>query len=334
VLALIDEVLAKGVRLNKACDVIGLPVRTIQRWRNQLDDRRNGPKTSPPNRLSDAERKRIVAIATSPEFRDLSPKQIVPLLADQGTYTASESSYYRVLREECLLHHREVTAAPTPRPRATHTATGPNQVWSWDITYLLNPVRGRFYYLYMIIDVWSRKIVGWEVHEEERSENASALFRRTCETNGIDPRGLVFHSDNGSPMKGSTLLATLQALGVVPSFSRPRVSDDNPYSEALFRTMKYRPGYPSKPFPDLAAARGWVAGFVAWYNHEHLHSGIGFVTPADRHAGRDVAVLENRRKVYAKAAKRHPERWPKAPRQWERPDIVHLNPPSREAAQA
>ena len=163
-------------------------------------------------------------------------------------------------------------------------------------------MRGRFYYLYMVEDVWSRKIVGWEVHEEECVDLAAELVTRSCEMAGISREGLVLHSDNGGPMKGSTMLATLQHLGIVASFSRPQVSDDNPYSEALFRTLKYRPGYPRKPFESLAAARAWVAGFVAWYNTEHLHSGIGFVTPEDRHQGRDLAILEHRRKVYDASA--------------------------------
>lgn len=326
-LALIDEAVTGGARLHRACATIGLPSRTVQRWRAGLgEDLRCGPRTAPPNRTSDKERKAIIDIANSPEFRNLSPKQIVPRLADQGIYVASESTFYRVLREAELLHHRAPSAAPTPRPRPDHAAAGPNQVWSWDITYLRTSVRGLFYRLYMIVDIWSRKIVGWEIHEEERSDLGAALFQRTCQRNGITPAGLVFHADNGGPMKGSTMLATLQRLGVVASFSRPSVSDDNPYSEALFRTMKYRPGFPSKPFDSLAEARAWVGGFVAWYNHEHLHSGIGFITPADRHAGRDVAILAHRRAVYARAARKRPERWSRQPRQWDRPEVVRLTP--------
>lgn len=326
-LTLIDEAVQAGARLQKACAVIGLPARTVQRWKAGLgEDLRCGPRTAPPNRISDKERQKVLAIANSPEFRDLSPKQIVPRLADRGEYVASESTFYRVLRDADLVHHRSPSAGPTPRPRPDHAATGPNQVWSWDITYLRTSVRGRFYRLYMIVDIWSRKIVGWEIHAEERSELAAALFQRTCEQNGVEPAGLVFHADNGGPMKGSTMLATLQRLGVVASFSRPSVSDDNPYSEALFRTMKYRPGFPTRPFTTLAEARAWVAGFVAWYNHEHLHSGIGFVSPADRHAGRDVAILAHRREVYARAAHKRPERWSQQPRRWERPEVVRLTP--------
>lgn len=334
-LALIDEAVKAGARFRRACAVVGLPARTVQRWKAGVgDDLRCGPRSAPANRLTERERTKVIDIANSREFRDLSPKQIVPQLADKGTYVASESTFYRVLRAADLLHHRAPSAAPTPRPRPDHAATGPNQVWSWDITFLRSAVRGLFYRLYMIVDIWSRKIVGWEIHEEERSELAAALFLRASEEHGVEPAGLVFHADNGGPMKGSTMLATLQRLGVVASFSRPRVSDDNPYSEALFRTLKYRPGYPSKPFASLEEARAWVAGFVAWYNQEHLHSGIGFVTPADRHAGRDVAILAYRRDVYLRAAQRRPDRWSREPRRWERQAVVHLTPQREETSAA
>ena len=199
---------------------------------------------------------------------------------------------YRILRAEGQLEHRERSKPRTHHRPTPHMATAPDQLWSWDITYLKSCIRGCFYYLYMVEDVWSRKIVAWEVHETEDARLAAELVRSSCELAGIDPQGLVLHSDNGGPMKGSTMLATLQRLGIVPSFSRPSVSDDNPYSESLFRTMKYRPAYPTRPFESLAHARAWVAAFVAWYNTEHLHSGVGFVTPADRHAGRDQEDLQ------------------------------------------
>jgi transposase InsO family protein len=271
----------------------------------------------------------VIEIANSPEFRDLSPKQIVPRLADQGSYVASESSFYRILREAQQLEHRERSGVATKRARPSeHVASGPNQVMSWDITYLRAPVKGEFFYLYLIEDVWSRKIVGWQVHEEESMWLASRLIERTCDQLGIDPEGVVLHSDNGGPMKGSTMLATLERLGIVPSFSRPRVSDDNPYSESLFRTLKYRPSYPGGPFASIEAAREWVADFVAWYNLEHLHSGIGYVTPAQRHAGEDEKILEQRREVYERAQQRNPQRWSRAARCWDRPEIVRLNPQS------
>jgi len=331
---LIDEAVQAGARQRSACEVLGLPERTLQRWRRSPEDRRLHVVRSAPNRLSDLERRQVVATATSPEFRDLSPKQIVPRLADQGQYLASESTFYRVLRTEGLLTHRGAARPPSSsRAPRRHVANGVHQVWSWDITYLKAPVRGVFYFLYLIVDIWSRKIVGWEVHERESPELAAQLFARTCLQLDLDPAGLVLHSDNGGPMKGSTMLATLQRLGVVPSFSRPRVSDDNPYSEALFRTLKYRPEYPTKAFASLDEARAWVTHFVRWYNTEHLHSGLNFVTPEDRHAGRDAALLARRHHVYLKARALRPERWSQNTRDWSPVGAVYLNPDALPAAE-
>lgn len=326
-LTLVDEALAKGVRLEAVCERLGVTARTIQRWRKPetAEDRRCGPRTRPANRLSEVERRRVLAVANSEEFRDASPKQIVPRLADRGEYVASEASFYRVLREAGQLAHRGHTKAPTPRPRAEHTATRPNQVWSWDITYMKGPVKGAFLYLYLVVDVFSRRVMGFAVHEEESSEHAAALIRRSWQEAGC-PEGLVLHSDNGGPMKGATLLATLQWLGVTPSFSRPRVSDDNAFSEALFRTLKYRPSFPLRPFASVENAHDWVTRFVDWYNTEHRHSAIRFVTPDDRHFGRETALLARRHGVYQRAQARHPERWSRGTRDWSPVGPVRLNP--------
>lgn len=326
-LALIDEAVEAGARLCAACGVLDLSTRTVQRWRNQNsgDDRRHGPNTVPANKLSTAERKKVIVVATSPEFRDLSPKQIVPTLADQGKYVASESTFYRVLHEEDMMKHRAPSRPPHNRPHAL-SATAPNQVYSWDITYLRSPIRGVFFYLYLFLDIFSRKIVGWRVEEEENTEHSSDLLTRICYAEDIDADTVTLHADNGGPMKGALMVATMQKLGVTPSFSRPRVSNDNPYSESLFRTVKYRPSYPSKPFENIEAARQWVEGFVHWYNNDHLHSGIRFVTPADRHAGRDQDILARRAELYERARQRHPERWSDSTRDWSRVEIVNLNP--------
>lgn len=326
-LELVDEITSKGVSVVAAAKVIGVSARCIERWRRQGggEDLRRGPKSEPANKLSAEEREQVLKMANSARYRELPPKQIVPRLADDGSYLASESTLYRILREENQLAHREKSRPASPRPKE-HVATGPCQVWSWDITYLRSALRGCFYYLYLFVDIWSRKIVGWTVEEYESTDLAAALFRRTCAALGIDPEGLVLHSDNGGPMKGSTMRATLERLGVVASFSRPHVSDDNPYSESLFRTMKYRPNYPSQPFSSVDEARRWVAGFVDWYNTEHLHSEIGFVTPEDRHSGRDHLILERRRAVLEQARRQHPERWSGNTRSWPRPEKVVLNP--------
>ena len=329
---LVEEAVASGARLSRVCQQMGLSARTLQRWVTTADDGRHGPRHAPANKLSEAERRKVVAIATSPEFRDCSPKQIVPRLADRNIYVASESTMYRVLHAADLQRHRGRARPPVHRPRE-HRADGPWQLASWDITYLPSQVHGRFFYLYLVEDVWSRKILGWEVHDAESATLAGELIDRihADAAPDVDLAGWVLHSDNGSPMKGSTMLATLQRLGVVPSFSRPSVSDDNPYVESLFRTAKYCPKFPLKRFSSVDDARAWVAGFVAWYNDEHQHSGIGFVAPTDRHAGRDVAILAARRATYARARHRRPERWSRHARPWSRPSTVSLNPSAASA---
>jgi transposase InsO family protein len=328
ILDLLDEAVRDGARLKPACETIGLAVRTIQRWRKQGggDDRRHGPHSEPPNKLSAAERQDVLEVVSLPQYRDLSPNQIVPRLADEGSYIASEATMYRILHEEALLSHREPSRPAVVWRTQEHIATGPNQVWSWDITYLRSTVRGSFFYLYLILDVWSRKIMGARVYGEESMDLAAELFEQTCQRHHLDPEGIVLHSDNGGPMKGSIMLATLRRLGVAASFSRPRVSDDNPYSEALFRTLKYRPEYPSGPFASLEAANLWVASFVRWYNCEHLHSAIRFVTPEARHGGQEVEILQWRQDVYERARRRNPRRWSGPTRNWDRIETVALNP--------
>jgi len=324
----IREAVEAGARMDRACEMIGLSSRTVQRWRvaPKGDDGRIGPRRVPGNKLSEGEQKEVLRVANSAEYKELSPKQMVPRLADTGRFVASESSFYRMLRREGQMRHREPSQPARRHKPKAFVATGPNQVYTWDITYLRSSLRGVFFYLYMIVDIWSRKIVGWDVHGVESMDLSSALIQRTCEQMGVDPEGVILHTDNGGPMKGSTMLATLQRLGIVPSFSRPRVSDDNPFSEALFRTLKYRPEFPSKPFETIEDARQWVAWFVRWYDTEHLHSGIRFVRPEDRHAGRDREILAHRRHVYEEARRRHPERWTRGIRNWEPIGAVTLNP--------
>jgi len=328
ILALIDTAIENGVRLKKAASCLGLSARTLIRWRQNAsaEDQRHGPKRAPANTLSQDERDKILAVATSPAFRDLSPKQIVPQLADQGRYLGSESSFYRILKEHQLLTHRHASRPATTRPPQAHLATGHCQVWSWDITFLCTSVQGMFFYLYLFVDVWSRKIVAAQVFSEESMEHSAWLFQKACLTHAVCPENLVLHSDNGGPMKGSTMLVTLQQLGVVPSFSWPRVSDDNPFSEALFRTLKYRPQYPPRAFESLEEAQAWVDLFVTWYNTVHLHSAIRFVTPDDRHYGREHAILANRHSVYQNARRLRPDRWARQTRNWDPIRAVWLNP--------
>lgn len=307
-------------------------MRTFQRWVRDGDDavtadsRTTCTRPAPSNKLSDDERAQILAVANSEEFASLPPSQIVPTLVDRGIFVASESSFYRVLKAASQQHHRGRAKKPSSRVVTSHCATGPRQVWSWDITWLPAAVKGQYYYWYMVLDVFSRKIVGHEVQAVESAELASLLMRRASLMEGLAGRPLVLHSDNGSAMKGSTMLATLEQLGVSPSFSRPRVSNDNAYAESLFRTCKYRPDYPSKPFGSLNEAREWTQKFVRWYNQEHKHSSLKFVTPAQRHDGLDTAILASRKQVYAEAKQRNPRRWSQGTRNWTLENQVWLNP--------
>lgn len=257
----------------------------------------------------------------------MPPCKIVPLLADAGKYLASASTFYRILRAENQLVHRQASRPVRKHRPKSYSAYGPNQVWTWDISYILTRITGVYFYLYSIIDIYSRKIVGFSVHEQESSNHAACLITQSCIEEGITEQQLVLHSDNGSPMKGATMLATLEKLGVIPSFSRPAVSDDHPYSEALFRTVKYHPTFPMMDkFLSIVAARQWSEKFVAWYNQEHLHSGLKFVTPQQRHNGQDKTIMLNRHKVYELAKAKHPERWSGQTRNWLLPDSVSLNP--------
>jgi putative transposase len=334
---LIEEATNTGVGCEKACKELGISLRTYQRWTQcaciKADRRSHALRPAPTNKLTAQEREKIVEICNQVEYRSLPPSQIVPTLADKDIYIASEASFYRVLREVNQSQHRGKAEIPrkVSKPKS-YKATAPNQVWSWDITYLAACIKGTFYRLYLVMDIYSRKIVSWEIHENETAEHASVLIRKACLAEGISEKGLVLHSDNGSPMKGATMLATLQRLGVVPSFSRPSVSDDNPYSESLFRTMKYTPAYPSKPFESLEMAREWVHIFVRWYNKEHHHSGIQFVTPDERHTGKDREILTARKKVYAAAKERNPKRWSGETRNWRPVAEVWLNPENTEAS--
>ena len=330
---LIDEAHRNGARLEPACRMTGITARTYQRWtgtgRDQSDLRPDAPRPQPCNKLSVQERERVLSVCHDPGYASLPPGQIVPKLADQGVYIASESSFYRILHEADEQHHRGRSRKPhVSTPPKGYCATAPNQVWSWDITYLPTSIRGMYFYLYMIVDVFSRKVVGWEVHLEENGFNAAILVQKAILSEGcmLDPP--VLHSDNGSPQKAFTLRSKLDVLGVTPSYSRPHVSDDNPYSEALFRTVKYRPDYPYKGFKTLDDARVWVKGFVNWYNHEHQHSAIRYVTPVERHEYRDEQALEMRRQVYESAKAKHPERWSGKTRNWDYISEVWLNPPA------
>jgi putative transposase len=330
----VDEARREGARLKLACEVAGIDARTLQRWKagdglQRGDGRPHAERSSPAHALSAEERDRILKVANEPRFAELPPAKIVPMLADEGTYIASESSFSRVLRAHGQVRHRGRSKTPQRiRPPSTHVATAPRQLWCWDMTFLPSQVMGQWFYLYLILDVYSRKIVGFEVHQTDSSDHAVELLRRTALAEGIHAleRRPVLHGDNGATMKATTVLAMLHWLRITPSYSRPRVSDDNAFVEALFRTAKYRPQFPSSGFADLEAARSWAREFVTWYNHEHRHSGIRFVSPAERHDGRDREILSRRHALYLKAREANRRRWSRHTRNWEPITAVTLNP--------
>jgi len=330
ILSLLNDAIVSGARQRKACDIIGLTPKTIQRWKSSKDLQDDGRKMrqfTPSNKITQEERQHIISTVNSDEFASMTPNQIVPILAERNEYIASERTFYRVLHQEGQLTHRQASRPRTARHKPDALcATGPGQVLSWDITYLKIPILGQFFYLYLFMDIFSRKIVGWQIHGHESSQLAADIVQDIVIQEGYDKDQVHIHSDNGSPMKGATILATFQALGITPSYSRPSVSNDNPYSESLFKTLKYCPYYPANPFNDLQQARQWMCEFADWYNHHHRHSGINFVPPAQRHAGLDVAILQKRTETYEKAKSKHPARWSGQIRDWRHKDEVVLNP--------
>jgi putative transposase len=334
-IALIGQAVQAGARQALACRELGLSSRTLQRWQHQaVDGRPHALRQAPLNKLSHQERRAVLEAANRTGFASLTPHQIVPKLADEGVYLASESTFYRVLKAAGQAARRGRSQSPRKRVLTTHRADGPNQVWCWDITWMPTTVKGRYFYWYMMKDIYSRKLVVSEVHESENSEQAATLLRRGCLKEQTAGRPLVLHSDNGTAMKGATMLASMQQLGVMPSFSRPRVSNDNAYAEALFKTAKYCPLWPERPFDTLDEARAWVHRFVNWYNEEHCHSGLKYVTPGQRHRGQAGSLLAHRIVVYETARASKPERWAGAIRNWDLDDVVYLNPERKQASPA
>lgn len=330
---LIEEAVSCGARKHLACEQMGMRLRTLERWVQggevRADARPRALRAVPAHKLSEQERAAVLKLVNEPRFAALPPTQIVPQLADEGRYLASESTMYRILRAEQQLAHRSRARTPVHREPPRRCASAANQLWCWDITYLPTAVRGAFYLLYLVLDVYSRKIVAHEIHAEESGHHAAALIERAVLREGIAGQPLVIHQDNGSAMKASTFVAKLQELGIDPSYSRPSVSDDNAYAESLFRTCKYRPDYPGV-FASLDDARAWALRFERWYNHAHKHRNLKFVSPAERHSGADRAIFTARIAVYEQARASHPARWTRHTRDWSLPDQVWLNRPAQE----
>ncbi len=331
---MIETAHAAGARLTLACESAGIDLRTLQRWKagdglEAGDKRPTATRKTPNHALTQAERQSILDVANEPRFADVPPARIVPALADEGRYLASESSFHRVLKAAGQSGHRGRAKAQRPsQPPTTHVASAPNQVWCWDMTFLPSVIKGQWFYLYLILDLFSRKIVGWEVHDTDDSHHATHLVRRAALAEGIEAmrERPVLHGDNGATLKATTVLAMLHWLGIKPSYSRPRVSNDNAYAESLFRTAKYRPEFPAKGMESLEAARAWAAEFVRWYNFQHRHSGIRYVTPDQRHRGVDQELLAHREMIYLQARENNPRRWSRHTRNWQPVGPVALNP--------
>ena len=322
---LVRDAMTSGARKKQACEVLGISIRALQRWEQACNpDGRKGAGKRVPRKLSEEERQKVKDTACEAQFKDLTPYEIVAILAENGLYIASERTFYRVLKANGLLHHRGSGKPPIRSGEPQELiATGTNQIWSWDITWLRTEVRGLFYYAYMIKDIWTKDIVGWEIHDREDDTLAAAMFNRLRLKH--DMKGIYLRSDNGNPMKGATMLVTLYNLGVIPSYGRPRVSNDNPFIESLFKTLKDTAGYPGQ-FKNLEHARTWMANFVYWYNTKHRHSAIGYVTPQQRRSGDFKIIFGKRNETLAFAREKNPERWVKNQRVWGCAERVYLNP--------
>jgi putative transposase len=320
----IDKAVKCGARLRAACKLSGISSRSFFRWSKGLKkDGRKGAAKKVPRKLSEAEVEAFYKTATEPRFRDQTPAQIVATLLEAETYYGSERTLYRILKaKKANMPRTESKSRSKSRKPKELIATGPNQVWCWDITWIKTTVKGLYLYAYVVIDIYSRAIVGWSVESNESDEHARNLFSRIVRDTGVSPR--FVHADNGGPMKGITLVAFLFQMGVGMSYSRPRVSDDNPFIESLFRTLKYHVTFP-RVFMDLDHARKWFSDFVHWYNCYHRHSGIDYVTPHQRHTGKHVALLLKRQVTLNEAAGRHPERFVRGPKVFKVDDAVVLN---------
>lgn len=323
---LIEEAHSNGARYRKACEVAEISLRSLQRWKKEgLKDKRKFSHKRVVRKISPETRQDIFELCNSPRFRDLSPHQIVPLMLNEDRYLASESTFYRILKAHGMLHHRSNTRVKKKQSRPPERrADRSNQVWCWDITWLPQVILGFFFYAYVIIDIFDKSIVGWSIHDKESESHSRELFERVSLGQNIRFENL--HSDNGGPMKGISLMALLSELKVEVSFSRPRVSNDNPFIESLFRTLKYHSTYPIR-FKDIESARLWMADFVSWYNTQHLHSSIGYVTPHQMRTGESYDIFWKRNNVMAKAKVENPERWgSREIKIWKSPEIVYLNP--------
>lgn len=310
-----------------ACRAVGLAPATYYRRRRLAKAVLATPRPPPPRALGPDERSHVLATLNEPRFLDCAPATVVAALLDEGTYLCSERTMYRVLADADQVRERRAHVQRPSYAAPELLATRPNQVWSWDITKLLGPEKWSYYYLYVIMDIFSRYVVGWTVARRESAALAERLIAETCERQRIAPGELTIHADRGSAMTSKPVAFLLADLGVTKTHSRPQVSNDNPFSEAQFKTLKYRPGFPER-FGGYEDARACVADLLTWYNHEHRHSGLAMLTPADIHFGRTAERLATRNAALAIAYARTPERFVRrAPSAPPPPTTTWINPP-------
>jgi putative transposase len=326
--------LAASVGTAAACRALGVPRATLYRQRHApAQPLVEAPaRPAPPLKLTALEQARALEMRHSARFVDASPYTVYATLLDEGEYVGSVRTLYRLLEQAGENTERRRVRTPTGYVKPERLATGPNQLWSWDITKLKGPQKWTYFYLYVIIDVFSRCVVGWTVATRESSELAKLLFQETCEKHGIAPDQLTVHADRGASMTSKCLAQLFADLGITKTHSRPYTSDDNPFSEAHFKTLKYRPDFPAR-FGCLEDARAHCRAFFDWYNQEHRHAGIAFMTPAAVHAGQVAAILETRSHTLEAAFDANPSRFKgRCPTPQQPPEAVWINPPAVKAA--
>jgi putative transposase len=321
------EALRSSESVTSLCSALGLPRSSLYRHRCAAPAKPRALREPSPRALNPAEKAAVRALLNSPRFEEAAPREVYATLLDEGEYYCSWRTMYRILAAHDEVRERRNQLRHPAYSKPELLATGPKQVWSWDITKLRGPSKGRHYYLYVILDIFSRYVVGWMIAEQEAAVLAEHLIVETCTKQDIAPGHLTIHADNGPAMTAKPVALLMADLGVVKSHSRPHVSDDNPFSEAQFKTLKYYPGYPER-FGSLSDARAWARRFFDWYNNAHHHTGLGLLTPADVHLGRAEAVLGRRQAILQQAYQAHPERFVKgAPEPQSPPTAVWINPP-------
>lgn len=323
----VTESLAKEVNISHACCALTVPRSSFYRWRRRNDQRKR-QRPAPPLALSLEEQDAVLAILHDDRFVDQAPQEIYNTLLDEGNYLCSVRTMYRILEKHNEVKERRNQRSHPNYQKPELIADGPNQVWSWDITKLKGPVKWTYYYLYVILDIFSRYVVGWMIAHRELAALARKLIEQSCEKQEIQQDPLIIHSDRGPSMTSKSVAFLLADLGVTKSLSRPHVSNDNPYSEAQFKTLKYQPQFPER-FGCIEDARIFCQRFFTWYNTEHYHSGIGFLTPEMVHYGRAEQVVKERQDVLHMAFMNHPERFKgKMPKPAPIPQAVWINKPA------